>query len=320
LVFDNMSDFRDYYRMLRIGRHATQEEIRQAYRKQAFDLHPDRNPSPGAHARFVLVGEAYQTLGDAAKRGAYNLRYDRQMGLRQGTQASGGASLDMVRRKRASRYHRNGYAPRMRYRGTAASGQPHDFGGEGSNRRPRNSSPRGAYSEAHAERVIEEDRSARQGFRYYASMLRGISGGLLIFCLCMVIDRAMATRSAAETIRAKSEVSWSMTAPGVITLYTGLSHFALKTNYADLFRIGDRVQLDKSPLAKVPVRAYLARDGQLVRLAVYRTRYTGPFLSVWVVIVCCLAMLLFRQNVEFSAYLGTFTMFVALIVLGVILS
>lgn len=315
-----MSEFRDYYHILGVSRNATQEDIRQAYRKLVFDLHPDRNPTPGAHARFLLVGEAYQTLSDPVKRGAYSLRYDRLKGLKKPPSATSGVSLEMARRKRASRYNRSGYAQRVRYRGSASGGgQPYDFGGNPRGQYERNAAR--SYSEAHAERIIEEERSARIGYQYYANMLRGIAGALLLFCLGMVLDRALATRSAPETVRSRAEAAtWSLTAPGVKRITTELSSFSLKTHYAELLQPGDRILLAKSPLAKVVTRAYLPRDGQLLPLPVFRTRYTGPFPSVWLVILFCLATLLFRRNVEFSAYLGTFTMIVALIVLGVVLS
>lgn len=314
-----MSDFRDYYEILGIGRNATQEEIRQAYRKLAFDLHPDRNPTPAAHARFILVGEAYGVLSDPVKRGSYSLRYDRLKGLRKSPTTPNAAGLERTRRKRATRYNRSGYAQRVRYRGSAGGGgQPYDFGAGGGERRER--SAQRSYSEAHAERIIAEEHSARIGFQYYAQILRAISGGLLIFCLSLLLDRALATRSAAETVKSKGKTSWSLTAPGVTRINTTLSGFAVKEHYAELIEPGDRIFLDKSPFAKVPVRAYLPRDGRLFALPVYLTRYTGPFLSLWLVVLFCLSTLLFRQNVEFSAYLGTFTMLVALIVLGVVFS
>lgn len=315
-----MSEFKDYYETLEVSREASSEEIRQAYRKLAFDFHPDRNPTDEAHRRFLLIGEAYQVLNDSQKRQAYNSRYDRVKGLRKSPSASG-ASLEMVRRKRASRYNRTGYAQRVRYRGSASTGSTQTYDREPTSRtRQGRAATKPSFSEAYAEQIIEEERSAQIGFSYYAATLRAVAGILLLLCLGMVIDKALATRSAPETIRSKSDVHWSLTAPGVVRFYTSLSHFSLKTHYADLFQPGHKVDLIKSPFAKVPVRALLIRGKQTIRLQVFETRYTGPFPSVWLLIISCLATLFFRRNPEFGAYLGTFTMILALIVLGVIFS
>lgn len=48
-------------------------DIKQAYRKLALQFHPDRNPSPEAEAIFKEINEAYETLGDRAKKTSYDL-------------------------------------------------------------------------------------------------------------------------------------------------------------------------------------------------------------------------------------------------------
>ncbi len=64
----------NYYAVLGVGREATPEELRRAYRAVAFTCHPDRNPdNPEAMQRFKAASEAYQVLTDPERR----VRFDR---------------------------------------------------------------------------------------------------------------------------------------------------------------------------------------------------------------------------------------------------
>ncbi len=64
---------RDYYEVLGVGRNATGEEVKRAYRKLAVKFHPDKNPEdPQAEDKFKELGEAYDVLMDADKRAAYD--------------------------------------------------------------------------------------------------------------------------------------------------------------------------------------------------------------------------------------------------------
>jgi len=64
---------RDYYELLEIGRGATPEEIKKAYRKLAMKYHPDRNQGDKeAEENFKAVNEAYQVLSDPEKKALYD--------------------------------------------------------------------------------------------------------------------------------------------------------------------------------------------------------------------------------------------------------
>ncbi|NIS82390.1 MAG: DnaJ domain-containing protein [Anaerolineales bacterium] len=65
-------EYKDYYKILGVERSASEEEIKRAYRKLALECHPDRNPNKEAEDRFKEINEAYEVLGDPAKR----IKYD----------------------------------------------------------------------------------------------------------------------------------------------------------------------------------------------------------------------------------------------------
>src|SRR5690625_3310200 len=66
-------EYKNYYNILGVGRNASQDEIKKAYRKLAARYHPDRNPDdPSAEEKFKEVGEAYEVLQDPEKRKLYD--------------------------------------------------------------------------------------------------------------------------------------------------------------------------------------------------------------------------------------------------------
>ncbi|AGO28227.1 chaperone protein DnaJ [Candidatus Tremblaya phenacola PAVE] len=63
---------RDYYEVLGVGRDASAEDIKRAYRKLAMKYHPDRNQESKAEEQFKEVREAYETLSDVQRRNTYD--------------------------------------------------------------------------------------------------------------------------------------------------------------------------------------------------------------------------------------------------------
>ena len=68
-----MAAKRDYYEVLGVAKGASEDEIKKAYRKLAVKYHPDKNPGDkAAEEQFKELGEAYEILGHAEKRAAYD--------------------------------------------------------------------------------------------------------------------------------------------------------------------------------------------------------------------------------------------------------
>jgi DnaJ-class molecular chaperone len=130
----------DLYAILGVGRNATNDEIRRAYRKLAKDLHPDTNKDPKAEEKFKAVSAAFAILGNPDKR----RRYD-------------AGEIDATGQERANPFYDDFSAARSRsysrdhsesfggYGGTGGAGDFSDIFGDlfGRTRGPGNFSMRG---------------------------------------------------------------------------------------------------------------------------------------------------------------------------------
>lgn len=65
-------EYKDYYKILGIDRKATDDQIKQSYRRLARKYHPDVSKEANAEDKFKDVQEAYEVLKDAEKRRAYD--------------------------------------------------------------------------------------------------------------------------------------------------------------------------------------------------------------------------------------------------------
>ncbi len=89
---------KDYYKILGVPENASQAEIKKAFRKLAFQHHPDTNPGNEHEAaeRFKEINEAYGVLGDENRRRQYDL-------ARQGRFAGAYSQQDIFRQTFSNR-------------------------------------------------------------------------------------------------------------------------------------------------------------------------------------------------------------------------
>ncbi|HZE86781.1 MAG TPA: DnaJ C-terminal domain-containing protein [Methylomirabilota bacterium] len=67
-----MADNKDYYEILGVGKTASLDEIKKAYRKLALEYHPDRNKTKAGEEKFKEVTKAFEVLSNEEKRKTYD--------------------------------------------------------------------------------------------------------------------------------------------------------------------------------------------------------------------------------------------------------
>ncbi len=89
---------RDYYEVLGVGKSASAEEIKKAYRKLALKYHPDKNPGDKeAEEKFKEAAEAYDVLSNPDKKSRYDqFGHAGMSGAAGGGFSGGGFSMDDI--------------------------------------------------------------------------------------------------------------------------------------------------------------------------------------------------------------------------------
>jgi molecular chaperone DnaJ len=82
---------RDFYEILGVGKSASADELKKAYRKVAIQFHPDKNQgNKEAEEKFKEAAEAYEVLSDNDKRAQYD-----RFGHSRGNGGYGGHTMNM---------------------------------------------------------------------------------------------------------------------------------------------------------------------------------------------------------------------------------
>jgi len=68
-------EFKDYYKILEVGKKSSIEEIKAAFKKQAIKWHPDKNPDFDTTSKMQEINEAYLILKDIEGRERYDKEY-----------------------------------------------------------------------------------------------------------------------------------------------------------------------------------------------------------------------------------------------------
>ena len=117
----------DPYKLLEVHRRASQEEIRQAYRRMARKHHPDVSKEPGATARFQEINLAYEILSDPVRR----REIDRRTAAAEAAEASSKTAQRARQERNRERRRRREAAGTNGQRSAGRSGQRNGEGNAG---------------------------------------------------------------------------------------------------------------------------------------------------------------------------------------------
>ncbi|KAH7062136.1 DnaJ domain-containing protein [Macrophomina phaseolina] len=176
----------DYYKILDISPKATQQQIRDAYKKAALKHHPDRVPADSPERasrtkRFQQINDAYYTLCDPARRREYDAArtYNNYTGGFDDSEPE-----EEIPRPQGQQGTSSGGFPWSSFFGGGASSSDNNGGASTANERERFSNEQfgSVFEEMLREEGMAEGENAQPTGKFW-SLVGGLSGGALGFIL-----------------------------------------------------------------------------------------------------------------------------------------
>jgi curved DNA-binding protein CbpA len=311
--------FKDYYEILGVDPKATSEEIKSAYREQAFQYHPDRNPNNSeAKKKFLEISEAYRVLNDPIERKKFHHRYLSKTAPSRKPEIT---SYELTRQKRSARYGRGRYSPRVRYRGSTYKGPVRSTKKKA--RRPNyyrvdeeDTLAKNIFSEKYREELEMRAREQELGYSWYSRVMASVAVMAIIFCMGLVLDYYLPRKVESTIVLSQYQVPWSFSAPGLINVSTENCRFRLGRAYASWVPAGKQVKVARTIFSRTPVLVTTQFYAQERQLETSGGVYGGlTFYLIFIVILLGITTLYFRQYTMMASYTGTAIILLSLIIL-----
>ena len=273
---------KNYYKILEVEKTASDEEIKEAYRNLAKQFHPDTNPDPDAHQKFVDINEAHKILSNTEKRDLYNVQLTEQ--INQYAPLKAPTSIHVTRQKRAGRYQRGHY-------------QRRNF-----NKKKHN------YNQADHEEIRNRQalrKGAQIAFGYFSIITKIVSAFSLVLTLGLIIDYVLASKQAPEMVVYKSERAWASMEPARATFQTPNYRFVVPRSYGKYLFQGQSVELEATPMGRFVTKVYMHTwKVGMIEVTPIKSIYGGTFILIFLLFGFSAFAFRPENNGELLTYIG----------------
>ena len=305
--------FKNYYEILGLERDAKEEEIKEAYRQLAKEYHPDKNPDPDSHDKFIMIKEAYQELIDPNKKIIFDTKLKSVLGEHH-INSPTFARYEQVRAKRSSRYGRGRYERRFVYRGNSSivkSSYP------AASQDPQGPAPPPEFVRYNYKKKLDRE-NARKGFAWFAYALKVLCAFSFIYCGYLMLDRYLTRDIGAEQILAVKALPWTFSDPGMIKVTTEQHTFKIYRGYYDRLRKGRIIKMKATPFLGEVTHVFVPD-----KRATYLVRASGglkgmAFFLSFIVLAGVPFIIFGKLPDEGIAYSGTLILIIMVMLLGIL--